>query len=1362
MADRSLRLEIVIDDQGGEAKLRLLDQGVKAVEGSAATAAGVVAGFNAKITGSGTAAEQSAAMLRTYQTQLTAAGSAALTAGGLLTAGLTVPLAAVGYGSIKAAMDFETAFAGVRKTVTGTPEELNQINSQLRDMAKTTPMSAAGLAAIAETAGQMGVSKAVIADFTKTIVDIAAATHLTADQAATSFAQLAIVTHMPQEQFRNLGSAVVALGNFGSSTEQQMLDMGQRISAAGGAVGMTAPQVLGLANAFSSVGLNAELGGTAISRVIIQMASDVESGGGHLQTFARVAGLSAADFKEKFGRDAAGAFAAFIQGLNNSERNGGSLINVINELGFKSVQLRNAMMSAAQAGDMVVESLDKGVAAFNANTEVNRASEERYKTAANQLKIFQNNLNDIGITIGKVLTPKLTEFVGQLGPIVQVVDNLAKAFEGADKGTQLFIIGAGLLLSSLGPILAALGSVALIGGQVATLLIAFPAIGVGVSAAFTAISTSVAGFALGVSGLIALVGGLAYGLTRLVDIASGNKLSGWISATEDLAVKTQTAAASQDAINLAWERTGITAKTGAEALKLNTEWLKQNADWAKQDADAAKNLAKVHAEAKEPLTQLSAETIKAANALFAHRASLTEVMKALEAKGLVDKADIDLVRAQQDVWKASDAIAKRLAKAIDDQRFAQIPLTAAQVEHLHALEKLKLGEADIAALMGIHTVQIGVQIAKDKEAADMITLKRSIEKTALADSAKEYDAWQAHVSKLADLLGKQMIDGAVAVAKAQRDTADLTAKATLSSYDYQARVIEQWAEAAKRTFDQTGQDHTAFYAEIDEQARLKLENIAHNWDALKRASINALQDTADEAAFQYAYMLAHDDEYTTRAIKNAKKRADAAQNEADGNVTNSHKLTDVLGLVDQAGQALGGTFGKTVSFAAGAISSIAKGFEQGGPWGAVIAGIGVAIKGLTQLFSGGEEAAKVNKPRQQFIDAAGGLAALNAEVMKATGSISLVQDLLNAKTEAAYKKAVDAITSALKAFDAALADAKKALEGVSAALSTQTSLTPALEAALKKAYDAKTPQDYTLALAGVQKILDDQKQGAADLKDAMDKYGLSWTDMGEKAKQAHMDDLARDLIKDFNTLRQSGMNVNVQMEHMGPTLSKFVQDAKEAGTEVPESMRGILQTAIDAGTLYDKNGKQIKSMQDIGVTFGTTMQETMEKVGTAVDKLAKVIDTLAGALNAVPKAVTTVVTTEFREVRGGDGGDAATAAMGGRVTASGVQYLAGGGNVLRMMPRGSDTVPAMLTPGEGIVTKRGMQSLGDAGLSAINRGQGAQTSAPGLTISIGNITVGSGVQDEHALGAAVSSAVIARMRGRGVRFSGSRNGKRVA
>ena len=48
----------------------------------------------------------------------------------------------------------------------------------------------------------------------------------------------------------------------------------------------------------------------------------------------------------------------------------------------------------------------------------------------------------------------------------------------------------------------------------------------------------------------------------------------------------------------------------------------------------------------------------------------------------------------------------------------------------------------------------------------------------------------------------------------------------------------------------------------------------------------------------------------------------------------------------------------------------------------------------------------------------------------------------------------------------------------------------------------------------------------------------------------------------------------------------------------------------------------------------------------------------------------------------------------------GLIYRAGGG----FTPRGTDTVPAMLTPGEFVVSKRGVDKFGAGNLQKINAG----------------------------------------------------------
>jgi hypothetical protein len=280
------------------------------------------------------------------------------------------------------------------------------------------------------------------------------------------------------------------------------------------------------------------------------------------------------------------------------------------------------------------------------------------------------------------------------------------------------------------------------------------------------------------------------------------------------------------------------------------------------------------------------------------------------------------------------------------------------------------------------------------------------------------------------------------------------------------------------------------------------------------------------------------------------------------------------------------------------------------------AGVMAGIYGLTKLFGASEESKQVNQPREQYVQSFGGLGALNTQVQQATGSLALVNQLLNAKTAADYQKAVDGINKALGDFKTKADAASTLLTTVNQKMATQLQITPELQKALDKAYNAKNIDDYNTALKGINDVIDTQNAKQQDLDQTMQKYGLDWTEAGDAAKTAHLDTIASGLIHDFNTMHDGQVDINHEMEAMKGQLNDFVKEARKSGVEVPAAMEPILQHAIDAGTLYDENGKQIKNMSDLGLTFGQTMETQLGGVTDAITHLADVLQKgLTGAFN---------------------------------------------------------------------------------------------------------------------------------------------------
>ena len=355
---------------------------------------------------------------------------------GRVTLGVSAAIA-VGLGlSAKAAMDWESAWAGVTKTVDGSDEQMAALEAELRGLAKTLPATHEEIAGVAEAAGQLGVKRQDIASFTRTMIDMGETTNLTADEAATSMAQLSNIMGISAGEASKLGSTIVALGNNGASTERDILSMGLRIAGAGRTVGLTADQVLALASSLSSVGMEAEAGGTAISRVMLQIDNDVASGSDRLDQYARVAGVSAEQFATKWRDDAAGALQLFLQGLGQMRTDGENTTAVLDEMGFAEVRVSDALRRASLASDLVTDSLAIGSEAWEANIALLAEADKRYQTTESRLQIARNQINDAAIDIGGNFLPAVASATEGVGA-------LAVGFGELPAPAQSFVAGLG-------------------------------------------------------------------------------------------------------------------------------------------------------------------------------------------------------------------------------------------------------------------------------------------------------------------------------------------------------------------------------------------------------------------------------------------------------------------------------------------------------------------------------------------------------------------------------------------------------------------------------------------------------------------------------------------------------------------------------------------------------------------------------------------------------------------------------------------------------------------------------------------------------------------------------------------------------
>lgn len=350
--------------------------------------------------------------------------------------------------SAKTAIDFEDAFVGVTKTVEGTDEQLNQIRADIMKLSKQIPIATTELFALAEEAGQLGIKTEDITQFTELMAKLGTATNLSATEAGESIATFVNVMGTLPENYERIGSVIVQLGNNSKATEADIVSMAQRMSGAGATLGMSESAVLGLATALSSVGLEAEMGGTAISRVMNDFnraANGVETKYGTLSQYAKICGMSTKEFANTVKNNAGEAIKQFVIGLGDTNRTGKSTIQLMSDLGINEVRLTDTMLRLANASGTVEEYMEMADKEWEVNNALNIEASKRYADTASQVELAKNKFAELADKFGQILLPTINDILDKLGKFTDWLGNL-------DQGTQKTIVSTLAFISALFPV----------------------------------------------------------------------------------------------------------------------------------------------------------------------------------------------------------------------------------------------------------------------------------------------------------------------------------------------------------------------------------------------------------------------------------------------------------------------------------------------------------------------------------------------------------------------------------------------------------------------------------------------------------------------------------------------------------------------------------------------------------------------------------------------------------------------------------------------------------------------------------------------------------------------------------------------
>ena len=382
--------------------------------------------------------------------RVSASGKLYESAGRALTTAVSTPVLAMGTAAVKASLDFESSFTSVRKTVDATETEFAALASATQTMSTQVAASTTEINETMAIAGQLGIQNDYLVDFTRTMIDLGNSTNIVAEDAASTLAKFANITSMDQAQFGNLGATLVDLGNNFATTEADIMNMSLRLAAAGDQVGLSEAQILGFAAALSSVGVRAEMGGSAFSKALINMEVAAATGGQALEDFARVSGMTAEQFKTLWDSDPAAAFQAFIVGLAQMDEEGISAIATLQEIGVAEIRLRDTLLRAVNANELFSKAQEMANIAWDENTALTEEANKRYATTESRLTNLKNTTVLFAQQIGDDLNPTIQE-------LIDGANDLLAGFLEMDEAQRQQIVKMAAYAAAAGPVLLVLG-----------------------------------------------------------------------------------------------------------------------------------------------------------------------------------------------------------------------------------------------------------------------------------------------------------------------------------------------------------------------------------------------------------------------------------------------------------------------------------------------------------------------------------------------------------------------------------------------------------------------------------------------------------------------------------------------------------------------------------------------------------------------------------------------------------------------------------------------------------------------------------------------------------------------------------------
>lgn len=340
---------------------------------------------------------------------------------------------------VKAAMNFESAMADVRKVVDfDTPKQFKETEKDILSLTRKLPIVAYGLADIYAAGGQSGIARKDLLSFTQDAAKMGVAFDISADQAGQTMAEWRTSFKLNQKEVVDLADKVNYLGNVTAASAPKVTEVVTRIGAFGEIGGASSGQVAALGATITSMGVQEEIAATGIKNFIKTLTAGPAATKSTREALKMV-GLDSNQLARDMQKDSEGTMIKVLENINKIPKHaqasllteifGSESLGAIAPLLNNTEELRKNFErvgdSSKYAGSMQGE--------FDA----------RSQTTANSIQLFKNGINEIGINIGNIFLPPLAEGAQKLAEITSKVSDFME--KHPQLANTIAIVGGSIL-----------------------------------------------------------------------------------------------------------------------------------------------------------------------------------------------------------------------------------------------------------------------------------------------------------------------------------------------------------------------------------------------------------------------------------------------------------------------------------------------------------------------------------------------------------------------------------------------------------------------------------------------------------------------------------------------------------------------------------------------------------------------------------------------------------------------------------------------------------------------------------------------------------------------------------------------------